>query len=80
TSRQIILHWKQCNNSQCPICQPLKTPSTLAKLNQTTNSNSTSVSSTNSNTNISSTSNVNATNDRSLNKDWQRRVTSEMRN
>ncbi|CAM4989850.1 unnamed protein product, partial [Rotaria socialis] len=32
TSRQIILHWKQCNNSQCPICQPLKTPSTLAKL------------------------------------------------
>ncbi|CAF3311699.1 unnamed protein product [Rotaria socialis] len=80
TSRQIILHWKQCNNSQCPICQPLKTPSTLAKLNQTTNSNSASVSSTNSNTNISFTSNANVTNDRSLNKDWQRRVTSEMRN
>jgi hypothetical protein len=66
TSRQIILHWKQCNNSQCPICQPLKTPSTLAKLNQT-NTIPTN------NTNISATSNP-------INKEWQRRVTQEMRN
>jgi E1A/CREB-binding protein len=81
TSRQIILHWKQCNNSQCPICQPLKTPSTLAKLSQaTTLTNPTGVSSTNPNINISSTSNSNSMNDRSINKEWQRRVTSEMRN
>jgi E1A/CREB-binding protein len=83
TSRQIILHWKQCNNSQCPICQPLKTPSTLAKLNQTAATggmNPTGVSSTNSNLNVSSTSNPNSTNDRPITKDWQRRVTAEMRN
>ncbi len=66
TSRQIILHWKQCNNPQCPICQPLKTPSTLNKLNQTTNNN-------NNNNPINPT---NAT----INKEWQRRVTQEMRN
>ncbi len=78
TSRQIILHWKQCNNSQCPICQPLKTPSTLAKLNQATiATNTTGISSTTSNLNIPSTSNPN---DRSITKEWQRRVTSEMRN
>ncbi|CAM4928133.1 unnamed protein product [Rotaria socialis] len=42
TSRQITLHWKQCKNSQCPICQPVKISSTLAKLNQApTNNNST---------------------------------------
>jgi E1A/CREB-binding protein len=83
TSRQIILHWKQCNNSQCPICQPLKTPSTLAKLNQTTATagiNPTGISSTNSNLNISSTSNPTLTNERPITKEWQRRVTSEMRN
>ena len=34
TSQQIILHWYHCNNFQCAICQPLKTPSVLAKLNQ----------------------------------------------
>jgi len=81
TSRQIILHWKQCNNPQCPICQPLKTPSTLAKLSQATaTTNATGVSSTNPNINISSTSNSNSMNERSINKEWQRRVTSEMRN
>ncbi|CAF1240006.1 unnamed protein product [Rotaria sp. Silwood1] len=63
TSRQIILHWKQCNNSQCSICQPFKTPSTLAVLNQTIN-------------NI----NINATDvPITINKEWQRRVTQEMR-
>jgi E1A/CREB-binding protein len=80
TSRQIILHWKQCNNSQCPICQPLKTPSTLAKLNQTTTNPTGGVSSTNPNLNIPSTSNPNSMNERSITKEWQRRVTSEMRN
>ncbi|CAF1337815.1 unnamed protein product [Rotaria sordida] len=39
TMKNIISHWKQCNNSQCPICQPLKIPSILALLNQTTNNN-----------------------------------------
>jgi E1A/CREB-binding protein len=76
TSRQIILHWKQCNNPQCPICQPLKTPSTLAKLNQTAATNSSGVSS----TNLASTLTLNSMNERVLTKDWQRRVTSEMRN
>jgi hypothetical protein len=80
TSRQIILHWKQCNNSQCPICQPLKTPSTLAKLTQGTTTNTTGISSTNPNINIPSTSNPNAMNERPITKEWQRRVTSEMRN
>jgi hypothetical protein len=80
TSRQIILHWKQCNNSLCPICQPLKTPSTLAKLNQTAATNSTGIPSMNSNPNIPSTSNPNSMNERSISKEWQRRVTSEMRN
>ena len=90
TSRQIILHWKQCNNSQCPICQPLKTPSSLAKLNQTiTNaaaaaaaaaaaSNAQGVSSTNPNLTNPYTSN--STNERPITKEWQRRVTAEMRN
>jgi hypothetical protein len=67
TSRQIILHWKQCNNPQCPICQPLKTPSTLAKLNQATN-------------NINNTNNPSTTTTGAINKEWQRRVTQEMRN
>jgi hypothetical protein len=73
TSRQIILHWKQCNNSQCPICQPLKTPSTLAKLNQSTTS--AVIPANPANTNISSTSNPAL-----ITKEWQRRVTPEMRN
>jgi E1A/CREB-binding protein len=75
TSRQIILHWKQCNNSQCPICQPLKTPSTLAKLNQTTNNNN--------NTNPTApptTTTTTTTTSTTINKEWQRRVTQEMRN
>jgi hypothetical protein len=67
TSRQIILHWKQCNNPQCPICQPLKTPSTLAKLNQATN-------------NINNTNNPSTITTGVINKEWQRRVTQEMRN
>ena len=76
TSRQIILHWKQCNNLQCPICQPLKTPSTLAKLSQAaTNSTGTANS-----TNLSSISNTNASDGTTITKDWQRRVTAEMRN
>ncbi|CAF1347884.1 unnamed protein product [Adineta steineri] len=83
TSQQIILHWKQCNNPQCSICQPLKAPSALGKLNQqtattlstTTLANSTEISSTNLNTNSTSNSN-----ERPINKDWQRRVTAEMRN
>ncbi|CAF4651941.1 unnamed protein product, partial [Rotaria sp. Silwood2] len=63
TSRQIILHWRQCNNSQCLICQPLQTRINLAQLNQTTNN----------------------TNDSlipipiTINKDWQRQLTQEMR-
>ena len=82
TSRQIILHWKQCSNPQCPICQPLKTPSTLAKLNQT---NTIGMPSNNSNTTIPSssssptTTNPNLMNERSTTKDWQKRVTPEMR-
>ncbi len=70
TSRQIILHWKQCNNPQCPICQPLKTPSTLNKLNQTTNNNNNN---NNNPINLPTTSTT-------INKEWQRRVTQEMRN
>ncbi|CAF2767738.1 unnamed protein product [Rotaria sp. Silwood2] len=61
TSRQIILHWKKCNNSQCSICQPLKTPPTLAKLNQTPNNNN------------STTTSI------TINKEWQRHITQEMR-
>jgi E1A/CREB-binding protein len=64
TSRQIILHWKQCNNPQCPICQPLKTPAAIK--NQTANNNNPSTGSTPATAII--------------NKDWQRRVTQEMRN
>ena len=26
SSRQIIAHWKQCKNTNCPVCQPLKPP------------------------------------------------------
>ncbi|CAF1004164.1 unnamed protein product [Adineta steineri] len=88
TSRQIILHWKQCNNPQCPICQPLKTPSTLAKLNQASNNN-------NNNNNTINNINLNpnslnqqlniplpppTTTSTTINKEWQRRVTQEMRN
>ncbi|UJR27186.1 hypothetical protein I4U23_008482 [Adineta vaga] len=76
TSRQIILHWKQCTNPQCPICQPLKTPSTLAKLNLVT----TNTTATTNSTGVSSTNLISNTNDRPITKDWQRRVTSEMRN
>ncbi|CAF4074072.1 unnamed protein product, partial [Adineta steineri] len=74
TSRQIILHWKQCNSPQCPICEPIKEGSALAKLNQQiatiTIVDSTEISSINLNTN---------SNERSINIDWQRHVTAEMR-
>ena len=68
TSRQIILHWKQCNNVLCPICQPLKTPANLAQSNPTANAVLGTV------TNASLPPNSNP-----INKDWQRRVTQEMR-
>ncbi|CAF3786242.1 unnamed protein product [Adineta steineri] len=75
TSRQIILHWKECNSPQCSICAPIKDGSALAKLNQqiatTTIADSTEISSINLNTN---------SNERSINIDWQRHVTAEMRN
>ncbi|CAF2157388.1 unnamed protein product [Rotaria magnacalcarata] len=69
TSRQITLHWKQCKNSQCPICQPVKISSTLAKLNQAPTNN-------NNNNNNNSTTTVSLP----INKEWQRHVTQEMRN
>ncbi|CAF3384931.1 unnamed protein product [Rotaria sp. Silwood2] len=65
TSRQIIFHWKKCNNSQCSICQPLKTPPTLDKLNQTPNNNN--------NNNPTTTTSI------TMNKEWQRCITQEMR-
>jgi hypothetical protein len=71
TSRQIILHWKQCNNVQCPICQPLKTSSNSLQSNVTASNSTLSVM--NSTSNLPSTANP-------INKDWQRRVTQEMRN
>ncbi|CAF3835650.1 unnamed protein product [Rotaria magnacalcarata] len=81
TSRQIILHWKQCINSQCPICQPLKTPSTLAKLNQAPTNNNNNANVTPSNNNNNNNNNNSATTvSLPINKEWQRRVTQEMRN
>lgn len=68
TSRQIILHWKQCNNPQCPICQPLKTPST----NKIPNANPT-------NPNGNPTGGT-APFPTPINKEWQKRVTQDMRN
>lgn len=84
TSRQIILHWKQCNNPQCPICQPLKAPAALAKLNAssnpTTNNNTNNPNSNPTNTNNPNNNNPTTVSNLSVNKEWQRRVTQEMRN
>ncbi|CAF4776712.1 unnamed protein product, partial [Rotaria sp. Silwood2] len=62
-SRQIILHWRQCKNSQCLICQPLRTRTNLVQLNETTN-----------NTNDSSIL-IPIT----MNKNWQEQLTQEIR-
>lgn len=70
TSRQIILHWKQCTNVLCPICQPLKTPASLAQNNPTA---ANAVLGT-----VTSASLPPNTNQ--ISKEWQRRVTEEMRN
>ena len=68
TSRQIILHWKQCNNTQCPICQPLKTPS--ANKLQNANPNNPNGNPPPGPAPVPTT----------INKEWQKRVTQDMRN
>ncbi|CAF5066371.1 unnamed protein product, partial [Rotaria magnacalcarata] len=63
-----------------PICQPLKTPSTLAKLNQAPTNNNNNANVTPSNNNNNNNNNSATTVSLPINKEWQRRVTQEMRN